>query len=1352
MEGLSEPPEALFGAIHFLHYAYPPALFFYFLISQTISVCTLEGFRAPARRIRRNLIIWLQIAVIATYVGEASLMLARSLVQKGWWSSEDSVIYVLSSVVVWGIIELALLDSTKPVWYPYYGTWLIALATEICLSAVPEYYHWSSNPFKLAKLGIKATRLLLLIFLPVCFWGFQIRDNREDATDEESTGLLSGITNSNDGTNYGSAEAEEADDDDYENSSEMRETRARMMKKLEESGNWWTYAKSFAIFWPLIWPSKDRWLQLSMAMVGICLVVERGLNVMVPHQLGVVTDTLTAGNGAVPWFQVLLFVLFRWLDSGSGVSALQTYLWIPVDQYSYRSISTAAYNHVMSLSHDFHSNKKTADLYTSVTTGRSINGFIESVCFAVLPMLADLCVAFAYFYFKFDAYMALIVAVVSIVYLWVTAKLGSMRNQMRRDFNTTARKEASIMWETMSSWSTVSYFNRIPHEQNRYHGAVKNFQKAERNWNVGMSALNVAQSLVFTLGLLGASFLAVYQVSMGKQPVGSFVTLLYYWAQLSGPLSFFANFYRKIQNQMLDAERLLELFQTKPSIVDRPMARDLQNIRGEVEFENVSFAYDPRKPAIKDMSFRAPPGSTVAFVGETGGGKTTCLKLLFRFYDVISGAIKIDGQDIRDITLWSLRENMGVVPQDPSLFNDTIMNNIKYANFEATDEEVYQACRAAAVHDKIMSFPDGYQSKVGEGGVRISGGELQRISIARAILKNPKIILLDEATSMIDMETERHIQSAFKQLAMNRTMFVVAHRLSTIMNADIIIVVNNGEILEKGTHDELIEVKGKYYQLWSKQMKNDGPKPASERKDLTLVNDLSPKSREEELKKALEKTGARFHGAEPVKPAESKDKFNASTCTANGLKPNPNEIAHKQPAQKSMQNAFREANSDLNVTTAISDSIQPKKSQQFQHRPQLNAKNAVPMQGILKNGEFFKQLDRKQPQTQQTVTKPQSSLKPDAQEFVPRDFAQQTSAPSRNHISDSQAKGSATIKVSQAILPSSVFLENALANVSGSEERKDATFAEDPKKQENNHGNEASKELGSAEIQGNHSKQPKMNFADLEEKRNSQDKKLQEIEKEKMAITEAKKKILVKDLRDTGEVVEDELHSATEAETNNEVRKKRRRTRRRGNKSKSSDTGGEPSGSDTLPRGSLPPLYDEARALGPMKTISPRAMDEERVPNMDGESSASTIDKKPKRRFRTGVKSNTLSKVESENEEPMHINGNGPSHDETGKTYHAKTKVVSSVEGQNHSASKQEPRLHAIQSSTFPQKHAEFTPPTNHATRKATTRDQSRRRSIGRSSGASTKGSWRRTDKVDQLNLAANQDKSSSDTAQSSEQ
>ncbi len=519
----------------------------------------------------------------------------------------------------------------------------------------------------------------------------------------------------------------------------------------------------------------------------------------------------------MPWLEISLFILYSWLNSNAGIFALRSYLWLPVQLYAEGSISTAAYNHVMTLSSDFHDSKQSGELYQTMGLGQSVSDLLNKLLFQILPMLLDLFVAIVYLYYLFDGYMALIVAGVVVVYLCSSTYFNAWQVGVRRRLISKWKAERQLMYDTMGSWQTVSYFNRLKHERERYSAAVDAHLLSEWNYSAVGYLTRATQSSVLLVGLLGACFLSAYQVVHGTKSLGSFVILLTYWGQLSGPLSVFGSLFRQISSDFLDAEELLELLQLRPSIKDRGGAKDLVLREGAVDFDNVHFAYDSARQTLKGITFRALPGQTIALVGETGGGKSTLLKLLFRFYDVSKGSIKIDGQDIRDVTLASLRENIGVVPQDPSLFNESIMSNVRYAKLQATDEEVYEACKAAAVHDKIMTFTKGYQSRVGERGVKLSGGELQRIAIARAILKDPKIILLDEATSSVDTETETLIQEALRKLTAGRTTFVVAHRLSTITRADLIIVIKNGSILEQGNHDELLQLKGKYYGLWSKQ-------------------------------------------------------------------------------------------------------------------------------------------------------------------------------------------------------------------------------------------------------------------------------------------------------------------------------------------------------------------------------------------------------------------------------------------------------------------------------------------------------------------------------------------------------
>ncbi|RYO99605.1 hypothetical protein DL764_006775 [Monosporascus ibericus] len=445
--------------------------------------------------------------------------------------------------------------------------------------------------------------------------------------------------------------------------------------------------------------------------------------------------------------------------------------------------------------------------------------YLQQVTFQVFPIIVDLFIAINYFYIKFDATYAVIVSGITFYYLYLTIRMASKTADQRRLMSNLDREEEAVKNDSIISYETVKYFNAEDWEAQRYSTAVQNFQAAEAKVTMSINIMNVCQSMTFMVGMLVAMMLGAYQVTQGYRKVGDFVVLITYLGQLQGPLNFFGTFYRTVQQAMISGERLLELFKQQPSVTDRPGAATITSCEGRVEFSKVGFAYDPRKPALKDLTFTCEPGTTTALVGESGGGKSTLFRLMYRYYNCQEGHIRIDGQDVKDVTIDSVRRFIGVVPQDTILFNDTLMYNLRYANQAATDDDIFAACKAASIHDRIMAFPDGYNTKVGERGMRLSGGEKQRVAIARTLLKNPKIIMLDEATSALDSRTEQDIQSRLTRIGEGHTLMVIAHRLSTITHAHQILVLKNGSIVERGQHKELLALGGVYADMYNRQAK-----------------------------------------------------------------------------------------------------------------------------------------------------------------------------------------------------------------------------------------------------------------------------------------------------------------------------------------------------------------------------------------------------------------------------------------------------------------------------------------------------------------------------------------------------
>ncbi|KFY53488.1 hypothetical protein V496_07548 [Pseudogymnoascus sp. VKM F-4515 (FW-2607)] len=589
-------------------------------------------------------------------------------------------------------------------------------------------------------------------------------------------------------------DSDDESDADSEDDPEMRKIRK---KRLQETGGWWNYLKDFSIFLPYLIPRKDRKVQA-------CLV------------LGIITDKILAKEA--PYEALGIWLLLSILSSESGLGLIKELAKIPVKQFSFRQISNAAFNHVMSLEMEFHAERDSAEVMKAIEQGAALTTLLETVVVDIAPDIVDLIVAAFFLYWKFNAYVSLAMVVTSMGYVTTEVFTSSWNMPYRRRVTKAEREQTRVMHQAVQGWQTVLYFNKFAFEGRRYGEAVESYLAADRTWSKRDAIFKAFNDLWIPATFFGLSCLVLYDISQGRASAGDFVFYIQYWETLIWPLKLLSSQYKWLLSDLVAAERLLVLLQTKPNVTDKEGAHDLGLVKGHVEFRNVNFSYDPRQTTIKDLNISAKPGSTIALVGTTGAGKSTILKLLLRFYDVSSGQIEIDGHDICDVTLSSLREVLGVVPQDPLLFNASVMENLRYARPSATDEEVFAACRAAAIHDKILLFADRYDTQVGEQGVKLSRGELQRIAIARVFLKDPPIFILDEATSAIDTNTESEIQTALDVLRSRRTTFVIAHRLSTIVGADQILVVDAGRIVERGTHQELLKEEGRYKSLWTKQI------------------------------------------------------------------------------------------------------------------------------------------------------------------------------------------------------------------------------------------------------------------------------------------------------------------------------------------------------------------------------------------------------------------------------------------------------------------------------------------------------------------------------------------------------
>jgi ATP-binding cassette subfamily B protein len=570
---------------------------------------------------------------------------------------------------------------------------------------------------------------------------------------------------------------------------------------------------------PYLWPRDSMELRVRVVLALLLLVAGKLVNIMSPLFYKYAVDALTVPNPAiiaVPLAMIVAYGAARVMSQ--GFNELRNAVFAKVGQRAVRQVALSAFRHIHALSLRFHLERRTGGLARAVERGTAgIEFLLSFMLFNVVPTVFEIALVCAILWRLYNWAFAIVTLVTIVTYIGFTFAVTDWRIRFRREMNARNSEANTKAIDSLLNYETVKYFANEAHEAQRYDSALHAYERAAVKSETTLALLNVGQGAIIATGVVGVMILAGQGVAAGNMTVGDFVLVNAYLLQLYMPLNFLGMVYRNIKQSLTDLEQMMSLLKIAPEIEDRPAAPSLAIRHGAVTFRHVDFRYDARRAILQDVDFVVPPGATLAIVGPSGAGKSTIARLLFRFYDVDQGAIEIDGQDIRDITQDSLRRSIGVVPQDTVLFNDTIFYNIAYGRPGAGRADIEEAARLARIHDFVAALPDGYETMVGERGLKLSGGEKQRVAIARVVLKAPRILIFDEATSALDSANERAIQAELQSAARNRTALVIAHRLSTVVDAHQILVMEEGRILERGTHGELVARGGRYAEMWQLQ-------------------------------------------------------------------------------------------------------------------------------------------------------------------------------------------------------------------------------------------------------------------------------------------------------------------------------------------------------------------------------------------------------------------------------------------------------------------------------------------------------------------------------------------------------
>ena len=573
---------------------------------------------------------------------------------------------------------------------------------------------------------------------------------------------------------------------------------------------------------PYLWPKSRKDIQFRVVLAMVALVLGEILGLLAPYFYGVSVDALAPGAdedqtifmltaGALG--MVVAYGVMRILSV--GFSQLRDVIFAQVGQRALRQLALETFRHMHRLSLRYHITRKTGGLSRVMERGvKGVEFLLRFMLFSIGPLILKLLIVAGIFYLEFGFIYMAIVLITIVLYIWFTFSVTEWRVKVRKEMNDKDTDANQKAIDSLLNFETVKYFGAEEREALRYDESMRGYEAAALKTSYSLAFLNFGQTLLITGGLITVMILAAMAVQRGELSVGDFVMANAYMIQITMPLGFLGTVYREIRQALVDMGEMFDLLGQPQEVIDVANAEDLNIKGGQIEFDNVTFGYDPERTILSKLSLKIKKGETVAIVGPSGSGKSTIGRLLFRFYDVNSGSLKIDGQDIRDVTQASVHNSIGIVPQDTVLFNDTIGYNIAYGRDGASEDEIIAAAKSAKIHDFIISLTDGYSTTVGERGLKLSGGEKQRVGIARTLLKNPPILVLDEATSALDTETERNIQDSLRGLGSGRSVITIAHRLSTVVDADQIIVLEQGSIVEKGTHDELLNLNGRYAKMW----------------------------------------------------------------------------------------------------------------------------------------------------------------------------------------------------------------------------------------------------------------------------------------------------------------------------------------------------------------------------------------------------------------------------------------------------------------------------------------------------------------------------------------------------------